>query len=226
MSKEKYGVITNVSLSQIYVDKRPFKRNPETDEVRRKEKISVGDEVIFTYDTRDRNLIHIRRKPKPPKDIEADGEQAKNLKLYMEQQKKGDPIPPVQTTGNSELHIQQGEAAPNTLYRPLAGITPSGVPANNTDKVLMHMHNPAQRAIEPRMWIPDDEKNNFILMQSVLARAVDVVNAYQHEYGKTFKEDTLTLRCNLIEGVADRLFEYVKKKVESERVNKNERTNP
>lgn len=223
MKKERYGKITKTTETRVVIDGSPFKTTPESNAKMVNEKIIVGDEVIFTYDTKERNLIDLRRKPTSTEFINAETEQKKKLKLYMQEQKEGGAIPPVQTAGDTGVHIQPQTAA---LVDPVGGnaATSSSKTPNNADKRIVHMQRQKETAVEPRMWMPDDEKNNYILLQNVLARAVEIVNAYQHDYGKSFKEDTVTLRCILVESAADRLFDYVKKKVEQER-DKNERTN-
>jgi hypothetical protein len=67
-------------------------------------------------------------------------------------------------------------------------------------------------------WMTDREKNETTLIQSVLARAVDIVNAQYRDYpevgyGDFTVEELLKTRTNHIEHVTDRLYAYVKKKV-------------
>ena len=223
MKKERYGKITKTTETKVIIEGIPLKTTPEANARMVNEKIIVGDDVIFTYDTKDRNLIDIRHKPKPPSDIiDADAERAR--KLYMEQPNVGDgytPVRAVEKDGNGDVHMKQESTGLNDPVRPPVGLIPSGIPANNADKLGVHIQKPKEIPIEPRMWIPDDEKNNFILMQNVLARSVEIVNAHWQQYEKEKSYvDNMDTRLKMIEKVSDRLFRYVKKKVEQERVKK------
>jgi hypothetical protein len=69
-------------------------------------------------------------------------------------------------------------------------------------------------------WITEREKNDTIVIQSLLSRAVDIVDAVTKEFPKTniVSEktdfaDSLDARINNIEYVTDRLLAYVKAKV-------------
>jgi hypothetical protein len=89
-------------------------------------------------------------------------------------------------------------------------------------KKVGYMHIQADNVPAPQQrWMTEREKNDTIVIQSLLARAVDIVDAVTKEFPKTniVSEktdfaDSLDARINNIEFVTDRLFEYVKKKVE------------
>lgn len=91
------------------------------------------------------------------------------------------------------------------------------IPAKTNTKTPMPMQE-----IPPRpapAWMTESDRNKFIVAQSALARAIEVINAHYAAYPeilrseKTLGDTPLEARCNLIEQVADRFYEYISRKV-------------
>jgi hypothetical protein len=88
-------------------------------------------------------------------------------------------------------------------------------------KKVGYVHIQANNVPAPQQhWMTEREKNDTIVIQSLLARSIEIVDAVTKEFPKTniVSEktdfaDSLDARINNIEFVTDRLFEYVKKKV-------------
>jgi len=68
--------------------------------------------------------------------------------------------------------------------------------------------------------LSEREKNNTIILESLLARSVEIVNAtyiqFHTSLGNSEFMESLDARCNLIEKVTDRLYDYIKQKVRDE----------
>lgn len=64
--------------------------------------------------------------------------------------------------------------------------------------------------------LSEREKNNTIILESLLARSVEIVNATYIQFPTSLSNsefmESLDARCNLIEKVTDRLYDYIKKK--------------
>ncbi|MFA5103529.1 MAG: hypothetical protein WC525_10320 [Candidatus Thermoplasmatota archaeon] len=133
-------------------------------------------------------------------------------------------------TDEEKLHIQEQQEKDHVAQPQ----QPQGTSAASAAKLInMHMHvdsspEPATSSdpeletslqLQQHVWMPDTDKNEYILIQSVLARAVEIINAHYAAYPdilkgeKTLGDTPLDARCNLVEKVADRLYNYAKKKV-------------
>ena len=182
-------------------------------------KLEVGEPVRILYDMKG-NLITAERISEEellktpakfvPKKVE-DSEEVKAKKLHIQQPKEESIIPPPVGITEQNIYIQQPDAPGDTLISP--------IPFTEEAKKDVHIHK--QTSPAPVLWVSEREKNNTILLQSVLARSVEIVNAQYHDcpiikYTDVNFQDILDTRCNHIENVADRLFDYAKKKVEQE----------
>ena len=167
--------------------------------------LSVADAVRIIY-TPKGDLISIDKLSKEDKDklgkpstiakiIDAEAEQKK--KMHINNPTTISPPP------KSDVHIQQGESKKDSPQSPTLPID------------TMYIQSPKKE------WITEREKNNTIIIESLLARSVDIVNANYKAFpdiGKSPSEfmELLDARCELVERITDRLFEYVKKKVQDE----------
>jgi hypothetical protein len=97
--------------------------------------------------------------------------------------------------------------------------TEGGVPAKS--RTQESTQSQTTRQVPPKQWMSESEREDRITLQSVLARSVEIVNAHYLHFPSSLNKseftDSLSTRCDQIEGVADRLFAYSKKKVEEGR---------
>jgi hypothetical protein len=109
------------------------------------------------------------------------------------------------------------ETKKKVYIQPIIGIDQITQPEPDK-KPDVYIHQPTTPV---KNWISGKEKNDSIILQSVLARAVDIVNAQYRDYPEVGYhdhpfEELLDTRINHIENTADRLFIYIKKKVTDE----------
>ena len=166
--------------------------------------LSVADAVRIIY-TPKGDLISIDKLSKEEKDklgkpptiakiIDAEAEQKKKMHI-------NNPTT-ISPPSKPDMHIQQGESKKDSPS--------TGMDSNKA----VHIQN------QKETWVTEREKNNTIIIESLLARSVEIVNANYSAFpaisqGVDFME-LLDARCVLVERITDRLFEYVKKKVRDE----------
>ena len=170
--------------------------------------LSVADAVRITYTTKG-DIVTVERLSKEDKDklgklptvakiIDAEAEQKKKMHIN-----NPTTVAPPPTT---DMHIQPEDAK--------KGDPPVQSPPK-TPNPPVHIQK------QEITWITEREKNNTIIIESLLARSVEMVNANYEAFdsiGKSPSEfmEVLDARCTLVERITDRLFEYVKKKVKDE----------
>lgn len=218
--KKLEGFLEDQTPTTIQVDGKTIYLPIEKREEFKAKEFKGGDAIQVFYD-RTGNLIkaeHIGEKDKQPLSkalapiIDADGEQQK------------------------KLHMQKDEEAASGVGNRMGERVSTETPAAGSQSQNVHIQKDNLKDVAPRMWMGDQEKNDYIILQSVLARATEIVNANYTDFPQLVKKgsgivhepddfvDVLEARCNLIEIISDRLFEYVKKKVrdESERLAKDQ----
>lgn len=169
----------------------------------------TDDELITKLDRLTPEEIKNRRTPPL-----IDADKGRGNIFHIHQPNEGDRIPQSVVADKSDMYIQQPNGADK--------MPPSGA----VDKSSMHIQKPVSE------WIPERERHDTILLQSLLTRSVEIVNAsystfpelieVYNSYEKSKNDkftDALDARCTLVETITDRLFVYVKKKVQE----KNER---
>jgi hypothetical protein len=171
--------------------------------------LSVADAVRITYTpkgdivTIDRlskeDKAKLGKLPTVAKIIDAEAEQKKNMHINN---------PTTVAPPATGVYIQPEESKKES--------TPTGMDSNKA----VHIQKPEVT------WITEREKNNTIILESLLARSVEIVNANYVAFdniGKSPSEfmEVLDARCVLVERITDRLFEYVKKKVKDEQIHDN-----
>jgi hypothetical protein len=142
----------------------------------------------------------------PQKVVETEAEKAK--KLHIQQPKVEEGASPMTGGSKPEVHIHPERT------------DGGGALSDGGSKPDVHIHAEHTEIIK-KDWVTGKEKNDTILLQSVLARSVEVVNAQYRDYPEFGYhdhpfEDLLDTRLNHIENVSDRLFTYIKKKLKEE----------
>jgi hypothetical protein len=189
-AKKVEGLVEETSPTTITVSKKLIYIPQEKREMIKTDNIVVGESVRIIYDMRG-NLISAEKIPKELLTLKSTPD--KIIDADAEQKKK--------------IYIQPPIGADK-------------IPQSGTDK-KSGVYTPSSLTNQSKDWISGKEKNDSIIIQSILARAVEIVNAQYRDYPEMDYKDTdftdlLDTRCNHIENVADRLFAYVKKKVDDE----------
>lgn len=227
-SKKVEGFVEETTPSEIMVSKKIIYIPHEKREQIKAMNILVGDAIRIIYD-KTGNLITAERIPKekippkfvPAKIIDSDAEQAK--KLHIQQSIGADNTPQPGADKESGVYIQKLKDAGFT--QPSMGGKDSGIYIQQPEAAEQLPQKPVESkpevSKEKPLYFTEREKNNSIILESVLARAVEIVNAQYRdspEIDYKYKQfvELLDTRCNHIENVTDRLFAYVKKKVDDE----------
>jgi hypothetical protein len=177
------------------------------------QKYKEGDNVRLMYD-RDGNYIDSERLPK--RDLTKSELERIDHVVGSGGGESNTALEPEQT----ELYIQQ-ETEKGPLVREEQ--PPSG--AVNQRKIdYMHIQkNNVPASSQQQHWMTEREKNDTIVIQSLLARSVEIIDGMYRDYPEFLSktiihekgdfEEILITRCNNIEFITDRLLAYVKKKV-------------
>jgi hypothetical protein len=206
--KKVEGFIEDISQTTVKVNGKTIYLPPDKRAQFTTQKYEIRECVRITYD-RDGNYIGSDRLPQD--------------KLPEENISEGDHV---MGSGGGESHTQF-EPEHNEIYiqqetttgtKGLEGLNGSATGNATPPSKIENVHIQQSPQSE---WLTEREKNDTIVIQSLLARAVDIVDAVSNKYPRkniisepTDFADDLDARINNIEFVTDRLFEYVKKKVE------------
>lgn len=139
----------------------------------------------------------IEKPPTVAKIIDAEAEQKKKMHIN-----NPTTISPPATPPTKKMYIQPQESKKDS--------PPTGMDSNKP----MYIQKPEGT------WISDREKNDTIIIESLLARSVEIVNAnysaFESQRSPAEFMELLDARCVLVERITDRLFDYLKKKVKNE----------
>jgi hypothetical protein len=133
--------------------------------------------------------------------------------------KKGEPEPEPAPENTEHIKAEANQEKDLHIQSPTQEL-PKEI-SNGGKKTEMHIQKDTYNPVAQR-WVPENEREFRITLQSVLARSVEIVNAHYQSYpdilnGKDFVE-SLFARCDNIESVTDELLKYVKKKIEDEQI--------
>jgi hypothetical protein len=243
-AKKVEGKIEEINPTTIVVAKKTIYLPPEKREWFTATGQKEGDEVRVIYDMKG-NIINSellkagelkeiqKNKYVPQKVVETESEKAK--KLHIEQPKKAEGAPPAGIAAKPEVHINtekpsgggalsDGGSKPDVHIQQTTA-APTSEPQGGGEKKEVHIQKetvaPAPPVVPERDWVTGKEKNDTIMLQSVLARSVEIVNNHYMYFppilNKSDFTESLSSRCDFIESVSDRLFEYVKKKLKDEK---------
>jgi len=206
VTKKLEGFVNELNPTTIMVGGKLIYLPQEKREYVSEQNLSIADAVRIKY-TEKGNLISVERLSKGDTDklgklvakvIDAEAEQKKKMHINNPTTVAAPPV--------SEVHIQP-EPTKKEITQP--GVLPV------IEKSGVHIQKPEVT------WITEREKNNTIIIESLLARSVEIVNANYKAfamppYSPEEFMGILDARCVLVERVTDQLFKYVKKKVQDE----------
>lgn len=181
---------------------------PNTRALFNSQEYKIGEVIRLRYD-RDGNYINSERLPREAHQIAMNG-------------------------GGGEKHTQFEPEHPCVHIQPetLTGTTGANGSVTGNTTILpkienMHIQKTSTPAHsqEPH-WLTEREKNDTIVLQSLLARSVEILDSLSRDYPEFINhrilqekddfEKVLINRCDNIEFITNRLFEYMKKKVSDE----------